>query len=340
MSANFISCAPLALGGAPLTVFAPSSVAVTWSESAVTSTGLQDTLASDGKGTLLCGTPNNLIVQKSVDGGKTWAQTAITSSGAAFTISDSLAYGNGIWFGSHAGNEIHSSDGGSHWTIGGAQFPVQPGGSKTLVAYIGGKYLFCSNASADYSIANDTTFSTFTHPNKLVITGAWHDLASDGSSAAAIATPSSGTVSLCVTPDGENWTAHAFANSAGAFAVPAWNADAGVYACAVTSGKTVQIGESFEDLANGAAIAVPFAGADTFCSSVAVDAQGRVLAFGNKGSVSFSVDRGATWVEDKVPWPTNNSASTPIASHSIVAGVDVLVNASAAHFFGLRAGAC
>ncbi len=282
-------------------MFGPSTNPVLWAEhNWVVGNGNSATGFSQGSnGTLLLQTTDGgNHLGRSTDGGKTWAQVG-PIFGNAGTRNQLGSNGAGIWI---AGQIVYySQDDGLTWAealpasyIGG---PADP--TSAFVFFLAGTWIAISASSASiYYTATPLKFP-WTKSAFLMAGGAL-DAISDGSVIATISAPQgSATPSILTTADGIAVQVYPIAS---AKAHGRLAAAAGRYVAASNNSQTMLIGSSWAACAAAADTPVPFNDASTQVLSVGVDAEGRIYAVSDYGTVLFSVDGGAHWVADAVPW--------------------------------------
>lgn len=342
MTARFIVCAPLELGGTELTVFAPNSAPVTWTDETLAGAGAtQPSLSTDGKSTVMFSDSNG-GVHRSIDGGVTWA-TPATHPTVAWISADTS--GAGVWIAGCSGYALFQSlDNGASWTLmqvsGNPVSPI-PGGVDYDIAFGNNIWFAVDLQGTDYSYSTDGGFH-WTHPHLFTVNNFQARLFFDGVEFVTWGTPNGGSVSVLTCADGQNFTAYPVSGRA-----PWWlAANAGVYVIAKNGGGVgnanyVSVGSSWAAAAVAPESHISFPANDPGLFRVGVTTEGRIIAVGSYGGVATSIDRGATWVLDNVPWTHNSSQPTQFALGGVVAlGANAIMGTPNTAIIGRRQALC
>jgi hypothetical protein len=350
MTAVFKGCAPLELGGGPISVSVPSGKAVTWHQAALANPCAYGHLKTDGKGTLLADTNATGKTNLSTDGGLTWSAGSLETYDANVPgWEDTFVMADGLCFGAEAGWVYCTSGMYATCTDPTASFhtwynmtPADwPSGVGRMIS--NGRRVCMFNGSSTGGAYTDnnqnwTVFPSFAGGSFEVLAPIW-----DGTYFSGIGLLPSGAPGLIYSTDGAHWSAYGFSPSNGVYRTVGSNGSIAAISTTPPSktGPYLMIGGTVLEAAAATAQALPaYANADTYVQAIAVDAEDRIIAVGNYGSVMCSIDGGKTWVEDSVPWGHTAVTPTLFSEEVAVNGVNVVLVSASGSVAGLRQGLC
>lgn len=302
MTARFISCRPTEMGGSPMPgAETPNLAPVTWAKAAVPFVGsVAYAIATDNVKAMWMAInyqPDGAHygILRTLDGGDTW-DYVLEPTGSNFATVGGLAWGNGLLVGTNTGlgGEVYgSTDNGTTWTA--LSSAAQENPENTVY----GDGVWIETSGNYYSLSTDGCQSW----------GATEAFPSSGAANAPMLYD--GTQFVGTANNGGNVNGLLFGKVGGT----QWtfeqmtNASSPVYPIAFGGGKYVAahrtqsnppqvfIASSWDGLISASPIDVPDPLA-TQIDAIACTAEGRIVVLTHSGTVWWTVDDGATWVED------------------------------------------